>query len=64
MKPVEYFFIVSLAVAIACGFIFSWHAWNRSRSKLSFIVAVSVTVLLAVITAFTLATLAIYILSL
>lgn len=64
MKPLEYFFIISLAVAIACGFIFSWHAWNRSRSKLSLIVAVSVTAILAVVTAFCLATLVITLMSL
>jgi len=64
MKPIEYFFVITLAVAIACGFIFTWHTWSRTRSRIALVLAIVITVLVAVITAFSLATLVIHLLSL
>lgn len=64
MKFIEYFFLISLAVVVAAGFVFLWHRWNRTRTPLSFALAIAVTVLVAVIIAFSIATAAVYFISL
>ncbi len=64
MKLIEYFFVIALTLAIACGFVFFWHTWNKTRSRLALVLAIATTVLVSVIIAFCVATLIIYLLSL
>lgn len=64
MKFIEYFFAVALAAVVAAGFVFLWHRWNRTRTPLALVLAIIVTVLVAIIAAFSIATLVIYLLSL
>ena len=62
--PIHYFFVISAALAVAAGFVFFWHRWSRTRNTLSLIFAIVLTVLVAVITAFSAATLIISLLDL
>lgn len=61
---IEYFFAVALCLVVAAGFVFLWHRWNTTKSPLALVLAIAATVLVAVIIAFSLATLIIYLLSL
>ena len=64
MKLLEYFFVITLTLAIACGFIFFWHTWQKTRSRLALVLAIVTTALVSIIIAFCIATLIIYLISL
>ena len=64
MKLLEYFFVIALTLAIACGFIFFWHTWQKTRSRLALVLAIVTTALVSIIIAFCIATLIIYLISL
>ena len=60
----EYFLAISMTCATAAGFVFLWHSWSATRSKLTLIFAIAVTALVAVAIAFSIATLILYLLNL
>lgn len=64
MKLIEIFFVIALSLVIACGFVFFWHTWNKTRSRLALVLSILTTVLVCVIIAFCVATLCIYLFSL
>ena len=56
--------IISMAAAVAAGFVFLWHKWNTERTVLWLVLSIIVTVIVALSIVFAAASLVIMLLGL
>lgn len=64
MSRVYIFLVISMAVALAAGFVFLWHKWNAERTVLWLVFSITVTVIMALCIVFAAASLVIMLLGL
>lgn len=64
MSWVYKFMIISMAAAVAAGFVFLWHKWNTERTVMWLVLSIIITVIVALSIVFAAASLVIMLLGL
>lgn len=64
MSWVYKFMIISMAAAVAAGFVFLWYKWNTERTVLWLVLSIIITVIVALSIVFAAASLVIMLLGL